>query len=196
MTAPTDQPSRTGADGSRWQRLLLCLPEGMRSAEAAERLVRDYVDHSAAEDVAERGEDDLVAAVASHVEAGLQRSPGTAVVRTVEGTRSGARAPRTTVEVVTDDMPFLVDSVTSALMVLGHGIVSVAHPRLAARRDDTGRLLDLRPADGAPPGSQVEAWIRVEVDETLTPPERAALEEHLTDVLVDVRTAVRDWPHM
>ena len=192
MTATTDQPSRAGAEGSWWQRL----PEGLRSAEAAERLVRDYVDHSAAEDVAERGADDLVAAVASHVEAGAQRTPGTAVVRTVDGERCGARAPRTTVEVVTDDMPFLVDSVTSALTVLGHGIVSVAHPRLAARRDGAGRLLDLRVADRATPGHEVEAWIRVEVDETLEPQERTAPEGHLSAVPGDVRTAVRDWPLM
>ncbi len=192
MTAQTDQASRAGADGSWWQRL----PEAMRSSAAAERLVRDYVDHSAAEDLAERGEDDLVAAVASHVEAGLQRTPGSAVVRTVTGPCSGARALRTTVEVVTDDMPFLVDSLTSALTVMGRGIVSVAHPRLAARRDDAGRLLDLRLADSTTPGHEVEAWIRVEVDGQLEPQERATLESQLSAVLGDVRTAVRDWPLM
>ena len=192
MTAPTAQPSRAGADGSWWQRL----PEALRSPAAAQRLVRDYLDHSAAEELADRGDDELEAAVASHVDAGLQRSPGSAVVRAVEGAASGARAQRTTVEVVTDDMPFLVDSLTSSLTGMGQAIVSVAHPRLAAQRDDAGRLLDLRPADGATPGCEVEAWIRVEVDGRLAPQDRETLEAGLGSVLVDVRTAVRDWPLM
>ena len=147
MTAPTDHQARTGADGPWWHHL----PEALRSADAAERLVRDYVDHSAAEDLAERGADDLVAAVASHVAAGLHRTPGAAVVRTVDGTASGARAQQTTVEVVSDDMPFLVDSLTASLTGSGHGIVSVAHPRLAARRaDDAGEAVRVVFAAHAP----------------------------------------------
>ena len=192
MTSQTASPSHAPTDGAWWQRL----PEALRSPEAAERLIRDYVDHSAAEELADRGEDRLAAAVASHVDAGLHRTPGTAVVRAVEGSTSGARAQRTTVEVVTDDMPFLVDSLTASLTAMGQGIVSVAHPRLAASRDSAGRLLDLRAADGATPGHEVEAWIRIEVDLQLPPQERSSLEQRLSAVLDDVRTAVRDWPLM
>jgi len=191
-TTPTDSPSHAVADGPWWQRL----PEALRSPAAAERLVRDYVDHSAAEDLADRAGADRVAAVASHVEAGLHRTPGTAVVRVVDGTPSGARPQRTTVEVVSDDMPFLVDSLTSSLTTTGQGIVSVAHPRLAASRDGSGRLLDLRPADGVTPGHEVEAWIRIELDGQLEPQERETLEQDMATVLDDVRTAVRDWPLM
>jgi glutamate dehydrogenase len=186
MTAPTDQPSSAGADVAWWQGL----PGALRAPDAADRLVRDYVDHSAAEDLAERGADELVSAVASHVEAGTRRAPRTAVVRALE------RGPGTTVEVVTDDMPFLVDSLTSALTVMGHGIVSVAHPRLAASRDADGALLDLRPADGVVVDHGVEAWIRIEVDGRLEPQERRNLEQGLSSVLDDVRAAVRDWPSM
>ncbi len=191
-SAPTDRPEEAVGGGAWWHRL----PEALRSPSGAERLVQDYVDHGAAEELADREEDELGAAVASHVEAGLQRTPGTAVVRVVAGAVSGALPQRTTVEVVTDDMPFLVDSLTTSLTGTGLGIASVAHPRLAAQRDDAGRLLDLHPADGATPGPQVESWIRIEVEVQLDPQERAALEQRLTDVLGDVRTAVRDWPLM
>ena len=44
------------------------------------------------------------------------------------------------VEVVTDDMPFLVDSVTMELNRLGHNVHSVIHPQLSVERDITGEL--------------------------------------------------------
>ena len=47
-------------------------------------------------------------------------------------------------------MPFLVDTLTSALTVSGRAIVSVAHPDCAASRDADGLLRDLPPAATAP----------------------------------------------
>jgi glutamate dehydrogenase len=84
----------------------------------------------------------------------------------------GRRRPRSRWSPTT--LPFLVDSLTSALTTLGLGIASVAHPRLAARRDGAGSLLDLGAADGATPGHEVEAWIRFEVDGDLVPQDREA----------------------
>ena len=192
QTAPTEHPPYAAAAGPWWH----ALPEALRSPAGAERLIRDYVDHSAADDLGDRPQDELVAAVASHVAAGLRRTPGQAVVRAVEGAASGAQEQRTTVEVVTDDMPFLVDSLTSALTGLGSAIHTVAHPRLAARRDGSGALLDLHAADAATPSDQVEAWIRFEVDRQVEPAASATLVAQLTSVLEEVRAAVRDWPLM
>src|SRR3712207_7278943 len=46
-------------------------------------------------ELAERSADDLAAAVASHLTAGLRRPPGRAVVRAVDGSASGAGPLRT-----------------------------------------------------------------------------------------------------
>ncbi|MEU9108919.1 hypothetical protein AB0D54_32255 [Streptomyces xanthophaeus] len=47
----------------------------------------------------------------------------------------------TVFEVLTDDMPFLVDSVTNELTRQDRGIHVVIHPQVAVRNDVTGKLL-------------------------------------------------------
>ena len=189
---PTEPPPSTAAADAWWR----SLPFALRSSTAAERLRADYFASHASADLADRSPDDLAAAVASHVAAGMRRPPGEAVVRAVDGPISGAGAQSSTVEVVAEDMPFLVESLTSALTRLGRGIHTVVHPRFAARRDESGALLDLHPADDATPRDAVEAWIRLEVDRESDQGARDALVAELVSVLADVRAAVRDWQPM
>ena len=75
--------------------------------------------------------------------------------------------------VVTDDMPFLVDTLRMVLDRRGLGIHLLVHPMLAVERDDKDALLDVRFDDGtgapaldAAPGahSLVEAWTQIELD--------------------------------
>ena len=74
-----------------------------------------------------------------------QREPGTARVRVT--------APDDTddisavLEIITDDMPFLVDSVTNALAVAGRGVHLVVHPQLVVRRDEQGMLVEILDID-------------------------------------------------
>ncbi len=175
-----------------WQ----ALPIPLRSPVAAERLRTQYVTAGASTDLADRSPRDLTDAVTSHVATGTRRPTGEAMVRIVDGGVSGAGDSATTVEVVAEDMPFLVESVTAALTRLGRGIRTLVHPRFAVRRDGAGVLLDLHPVDDAPSGTAVEAWIRVELERTSDPAARHALGAELAAVLADVRAAVRDWHPM
>jgi glutamate dehydrogenase len=188
---PEPAPNTAAADA--WWR---SLPVALRSSTAAERLRAEYFASHASADLADRSPDDLAAAVASHVAAGMLRPPGEAVVRAVDGPLSGAGEWSSTVEVVAEDMTFLVESLTSALTRLGRSIHTVVHPRFVAHRDESGVLLDLHPADDAPPDDAVEAWIRLEVDRESDPGARDALVAELDSVLADVRAAVRDWQPM
>ena len=79
--APTEPPPSTAAADAWWR----SLPVPLRSPTAAERLRTDYFASSASSDLADRSPDDLAAAVASHLTAGIQRPPGEAVVRAVDG---------------------------------------------------------------------------------------------------------------
>ena len=106
-------------------------------------LVRAYYRHVAPDEVAERSPEDLLGAVASHRELASSRPQGTAAVRVVTPTIADAgwsASGRSVVEVVTDDMPFLVDSVTMELNRLGHNVHAVIHPQFAVERDITGEL--------------------------------------------------------
>ena len=81
----------------------------------------------------------------------------------------------TVIEIVTDDMPFLVDSVTAELGREGRALHLVVHPQLAVRRDATGRLveiLDVEAGHGAkelPFDAAVESWMHLEIDRESDP---------------------------
>ncbi|GAB3470941.1 NAD-glutamate dehydrogenase [Kineococcus endophyticus] len=172
------------------------MPPALSSGTAVERLLLDYFAHTAPDDLAERAPAELLAAVASHVRCGAVRRPGTTLVRIVDGPTSGAGEGRSTVEVVTDDMSFLVDSLTAALTRAGRGIHLLVHPRLAARRAADGTLEDLHDVGTAPPSEPAESWIRIEIDTAGAPEADEELLTSLQGVLDDVRAAVNGWQPM
>ncbi len=98
------------------------------------------------------------------------------------------------VEILNDDMPFLVDSVMAELAEQGLDSHLVLHPRFAVERDMTGRLIALPSAPGANP--RRESLIQVHVDRIDDGDTRNALVIALHNVLADVRRAVEDWKPM
>jgi glutamate dehydrogenase len=172
--------------------------------EDVEDLLRAYYRHVAPEDVVERSPEDLYGALASHFRTAGNRPQGTATVHvhTPGAAESGWSAgARSVVEVVTDDMPFLVDSVTMELNRLGHDVHVVIHPQFEVTRDITGNLQRVAVIeDGAvqPESSQAfnESWMHVEIARVSDDDTREAIEEALHGVLRDVRESVEDWQKM
>ena len=80
---------------------------------------------------------DLYGAALSHRSLAGSRPQGTASVRVSTPPEGG----HSVVEVVCDDMPFLVDSVTAELSRQGRAIHLAIHPTFVVRRDDRGTLL-------------------------------------------------------
>ncbi|MFD0203173.1 MULTISPECIES: NAD-glutamate dehydrogenase [Saccharothrix] len=165
-------------------------------------LIRLYYRHVPAEEVNDDDPVDLVGAVRSNYQLAETRVPGRPVVRIINPTRAhdGWTCPATVVQVVTDDMPYLVDSVASELTRGGVQVQRVVHPIVVVRRDlVTGALQEVLPtADPAdPPGDALaESWMYIEVD-LLTDPDRAReLETKLHTVLNDVREVVEDTDKM
>ncbi|MCM2392311.1 NAD-glutamate dehydrogenase, partial [Streptomyces sp. CWNU-1] len=164
-----------------------------------------YYLHTAAEDLADRDPVDVYGAALSHYRLAEIRPQGTANVRvhtpTVE--ENGWTCSHSVVEVVTDDMPFLVDSVTNELSRQGRGIHVVIHPQIAVRRDLTGKLIEVlptakRPRDpkDLPHDALIESWIHVEIDRETDRPDLKQITSDLLRVLSDVREAVEDWEKM
>ncbi len=158
--------------------------------------LRRYYRHVASEDLVAWSPEDVLAAAWSHRVLAATRPQATATIRvsTPEG------AGHSVIEVVFDDMPFLVDSVTAELSRHGRAIQFVVHPLLVVRRDIAGGLLavcdassagELGPdcADGI-----TESWMRVEIDRENDPGAQEVLAADLDRVLRDVREAVEDWP--
>ncbi|MFC5995206.1 NAD-glutamate dehydrogenase [Pseudonocardia hispaniensis] len=102
----------------------------------------------------------------------------------------------TVVEIVTDDMPYLVDSVLAAIGRTGGDVRRLVHPIVVVRRTVTGELREvLADADPAEPpaGALVESWMHLD----LGPLGRTTLlEQELRQVLQDVRDVVEDTDRM
>src|SRR5690606_29922326 len=104
---------------------------GRRRADD-EALLKRYYRHVAPEDLVDRDPVDVYGAAASHRRMASHRPQGTSAVRVYTPTvdEHGWSSGHTVVEVVTDDMPFLVDSVTMALGRMERNVHLVIHPQL------------------------------------------------------------------
>src|SRR5699024_2057344 len=153
--------------------------------------------HVAGEDLIERTPQDLAGAVAALYSLARQRRPGQALVRVLSPHRDhdGWTSPHSVVLVCTDDMPFLVDSVTAAVGAEGLGTHLVVHPQLSVTRNAEGGLEQVSGDIRATTGS-VESWMYLEVDRLPDEARRAALGDAVERVLADVRKAVEDWQPM
>lgn len=172
--------------------------------EALANLSRCYYHHVDPVDLQDSDPADLIGTVTSHRRLAEHREPGTAVlaVFTPTVTVNGWSCGHTVIQIVTDDMPFLVDSVTLSLTANAHDIHLVIHPQLVVRRDGDGHLLEVLglldgdPEQQWPADAIAEAWIHVEINRESDPLELAATERRLAETLADVRAGVNDWPRM
>jgi glutamate dehydrogenase len=166
-------------------------------------VVSRYFDLVAPEDLVGTEVRDLEGLIKSHVALGQSRTPGTSKVAALSPNLDshGWQSPYSVVQVVTDDMPFLVDSVSAEISQGGRSIRVVIHPRFWVKRDLKGELvqildLDVLPGESAPEGAIQESWISVEIDRESDAADLSALEAGMQSVLADVRATVEDWPAM
>ncbi|HEU4675323.1 MAG TPA: NAD-glutamate dehydrogenase [Motilibacteraceae bacterium] len=161
-----------------------------------------YYKHVAPEDLLGRDPADVLGAATSHRALAAHRPQGTAAVRVFTPTvdEHGWASGHTVVEVVTDDMPFLVDSVTAELSRQGRAIHLVIHPTFAVQRSVTGDLQHIDCTDETDQlragGAGVESWMHVEIDRETDREELDVVAADLQRVLRDVREAVEDWEKM
>ncbi len=125
-----------------------------------------------------------------------RRLPGIAKVRVFNPTEEahGFESRHSIVQVVNDDMPFLVDSIANEFNRRELGVHLLAHPVLAVRRDLDGDLLDFGPEANA--RAQRESMMHIEIDRQAEPAVLDEIAAALTRVLAEVRLAVDDWRPM
>ena len=122
-----------------------------QDADAVEPFLQHYFRHVDAMDVDERSVANLLGLVESHYRAAMQRPAARAVIsiRTPsQADDSWTAGGATVVQIVTDDRPFLVDSVTMEVLRQGWSIREVFHPQFLVRRDLDGTLRGIVPAEG------------------------------------------------
>ncbi|HEY5279071.1 MAG TPA: NAD-glutamate dehydrogenase, partial [Pseudolabrys sp.] len=145
------------------------------------------------EDLLRYGADDL-GTLAGRAYALLQeREPGAPKIRcaTVDLKESGDLRSIGVVEIVNDDMPFLLDSVMGELSERRLSVRLVAHPVLHVERHAT-RLA----AIGGPNAGARESFIHLHVDGLVDEAACADLTKALGGILAEVGLAVIDWRPM
>jgi glutamate dehydrogenase len=169
---------------------------GSGRGEEVRRFAHQFYEHASPDDVLSGAPGELTAAVLSLWELGQQRTPGAPKIRLFKPRADGGRgAAHLVIEIVNDDMPFLVDSVAAELHRQNAEILLVIHPIVAVERDAEGRLLAIRAAGAAADGDLHESYMHIRVNAQLAAgPEE--LERGLLAVLDDVRSAVGDFPAM
>jgi glutamate dehydrogenase len=167
-------------------------------AESAVGFVRRYFAHVAADDVIYTSFDTLLGGALSLWEFGTQRTPGVPKIRIFNPTleRNGWETEHTVLEVVNDDMPFLVDSVTAEFSRRERKIHLLLHPIIHARRDASGNRLEVVDTGNAGTSTMVESYMHIEFDQETEPAELESIRASLEDVLNQVRAAVVDWRAM
>ncbi|MFP5248153.1 MAG: NAD-glutamate dehydrogenase, partial [Thermoanaerobaculia bacterium] len=167
-------------------------------ADSAERFVRRYFAHVAPDDVIYTSFDTLLGGALSLWEFGAQRTPGQPKVRLFNPSqeKSGWGLEHTVIEIVNDDMPFLVDSVSAEVHRRDRQIHLLLHPIIHTRRDADGNRIEVTDTFHSPSESIVESYMHIEVDQETEPAELESIRTAIEQILEQVRLSVEDWREM
>jgi glutamate dehydrogenase len=153
---------------------------------------RRYLAHAASQ-LPGRDDEWLTALARRNLAFGAVRPPGQTLLEV-----SDPDEETTVVDIVTGDVPYLVDSLRAELERRGCPAERVLHPQIVVRRDAEGELRKVFDVDDnapVPEGATVESWMHIELDD-IPGDEQQKLAEDLCRVLSDVHHAVEDAPKM
>src|SRR5262245_44941266 len=124
-----------------------------------------------------------------------ERKPGAPKIRLENPAAPGAHLRAVSVlEIINDDMPFLVDSVLGELADRGIEVLLVAHPVISITRDKAGRVKSFgETGNGA---ALRESVIHIHIGRIEDEGRRGELVQRIAQVLADVRVSVHDWRSM
>lgn len=155
-----------------------------------------YFEETESEDLKTFSALDLFGAANAHLEFALKRAPGQLKSRIYnpDFERDGWQSTHSVIEIVNDDMPFLIDSIAMLLTRHNLNLHLLVHPVLSVGRDANGVIDALkRTEDRSLP---LESFIHVQVDRISDPDALHALQQELEQVLTYLRCVVNDEPQM
>jgi glutamate dehydrogenase len=179
-------------------------PKSMRNLDWP-RFLKAYYANVDAADLAAREPAELAGTALSHLMFARSRRRS-ALVRVFNPTlrEHGFTSPHTVIEMVNDDMPFLVDSISLALTQRALTLHFLTHPIFAVTRDASGTLSALQERgeaskDKKQPAEKkrrLESFQHIEVDRIVDPAALHALAAQIERSMRDVRVACADWLKM
>ena len=175
-------------DASMIDRVVVHAAAALADRPELEPSLRRYFAHVDDADLASRRVEDLFGLAIDHLELASAWQAGSVSVALANPRveLDGWRNDHTVLQIVTEDIPFLVDSVTMELTRLGIGIHQVLHPIIdfpVGQADEDDDVLSL-------------SLICMEIDRQALDQDRARIADDIRRVIGDVQAAVRDWHPM
>ncbi|WP_373975330.1 NAD-glutamate dehydrogenase [Chitinibacter sp. SCUT-21] len=169
--------------------LIVCLQQqGMADAGT---IAPQYFANLSIEDWEDRDFRDWAGALLSHWRLGQSRPSRQHLVRIYNPTQNehGWQSAHTVIEIITDDMPFLVDSVGIAINALKLNTLKVIHPVLKIERGNNKikRLSE---------EGNKESWMHFEVSRISQIAQMQQLQTHIESALDAINACVLDWTKM
>jgi len=164
----------------------------------AERFAKHYFMHAPPSDLIDLGFTHLVAIASAHLKQAKNHCPGDESIRVFnpEAKKDGWDAAYTLIQIVNDDMPFLVDSITTELLSRELTVLHLFHPILTVcRKGKTGTLDGVAEIGSPAKDTARESFITVAIQRRPSD-ELKLIHDRLVGVLLDVRAAVEDWRTM
>ena len=136
----------------------------LKKRPAVKRYLRQYFVNVPVEDIQGRDEKIMARIALGQLEFGAKRRKGQALVRVFNATEKehGYTSGFTFVEIVNDDMPFIVDSVAAAIIQQKLAVHITVHPIISIKRDRKGVVTNITSADDDDAHS--ESFVRFAID--------------------------------
>jgi glutamate dehydrogenase len=174
------------------------LPNALRGPKL-QPFLRAYYANVETKDLAGRDPKELATIALSHLQLARRRR-GRVLVRVFNPTQreDGYTSAHTVIEMVNDDMPFLVDSIGLALTQRALALHFLAHPIFAVTRDGAGDLQSIEERGQSPDGKKprLESFQHIEVDRIVDSDVLQSLQIEIERSMQDVRVAFADWARM
>lgn len=155
-----------------------------------------YYGACALDDLIKRPLSELFGAFISHWQLLYQRKPGELKIRIFNPVllQDGWQSTHTIIEVSTDDIPFLVDSMRMEINRSGFQVHYAIHfGGLKVKRNEKNCIVEVLPVGDMNPDAYSEAPIYFEIDRQTDQDDMKKLKASLIRVLGDVKIAVADW---
>jgi glutamate dehydrogenase len=161
------------------------------------RFLKAYYANVPPQDIQDSTPETLFALAHGHWKQSRVRPRRKALIRAFDpdAKKDGWQCNYTVIEIVTDDMPFLVDSITAELNNQNLTVHLLIHPMFAVRRDKTGKMSEILPSGKTGPDAAPESFMHLHVTK-MSAARKKSVEARLRSVLGDIRAAVRDWRAM
>ena len=160
-----------------------------------EKFAKALYSNMSKEDLVNRNDSDLYGAALSLWNSLEKNTTDDAVIRVFnpEVAKDGWQSSHTIVEIITKDMPFLVDSVRMAMTRENIASHLLLHCPLKIKRDENAKISGLSNLKAEQESSSTKTVFFIEIDRQTDSSVIESFKKELESVLVDVSVAVDDW---